>query len=56
MELGVKECVQCGADMIAPTCAEHLSDHCVCNVWSCEACGHQFEDLVYFVCAGAGGH
>jgi ribosomal protein L37AE/L43A len=45
--LFVRECVQCGANMIAPTRAEYLSDLCVRNVWSCEACGHQFEDLVY---------
>ena len=43
----VSECAQCGADMIAPKWSEHLSDHCVRNVWSCEACGYQFEDLVY---------
>jgi hypothetical protein len=42
----VKECVQCGADMIAAARAEHLSDHCVRNVWSCEACGYELEDLV----------
>ena len=47
MERCVKECVQCGADMIAPAWAEHLSDHCIRNIWSCEACGNQFEDLVY---------
>ena len=33
--------------MIAPTLAEHMSDHCVRNVWSCEACGYQFEDTVF---------
>jgi hypothetical protein len=33
--------------MIAPTRAEHLSDHCVRNVWSCEACEYQFEDTIY---------
>jgi C4-type Zn-finger protein len=32
--------------MIAPTRAEHLSGRCVRNVWFCEACGYQFEDLV----------
>ena len=37
-----KEYVQCGANMIAPT-----SEHCVRNVWSCEACGYQFEDTIY---------
>jgi hypothetical protein len=42
----VKECAQCGADMIAAAWAEHLSDHCVRNMWSCEACGYELEDLV----------
>jgi hypothetical protein len=46
MERCVKECTQCGADMIAPASAEHLSDHRVRNVWSCEACGYEVEDLV----------
>ena len=43
----VSECAQCGAKLIAPTWSEHLSDHCVRNVWLCEACGYQFEDAVY---------
>ncbi len=42
-----RECTQCGADIIAPEWAEHLSDHRVRNVWSCEACEYQFEDTVY---------
>jgi C4-type Zn-finger protein len=46
MERCVKECAQCGANMIAPARAEHLSDHRVRNVWSCEACGYQFEDTI----------
>jgi len=45
--VSVNECARCGAEMIAPKWAEHLSDHCVRNVWSCEACGHQSEDMVY---------
>lgn len=42
-----KECVQCGANMIAPTWSEHLSEHCVRNLWSCEACGYKFEETIY---------
>jgi len=42
-----RECMQCAADMIAPISSEHLSDHCVRNMWSCEACGYQFEDSIY---------
>jgi C4-type Zn-finger protein len=40
-------CPQCGEDIIAPEWSEHLSAHCVRNVWSCEACGYRFEDAVY---------
>jgi ribosomal protein L37AE/L43A len=41
------QCAQCRADIIAPEWSEHLSDHCVRNVWSCEVCGYRFEDAVY---------
>jgi hypothetical protein len=40
---------QCGADIIAPEWSEHLSEHRVRHVWSCEACGYQFEDTVYLL-------
>ena len=42
------QCAQCDAEIIAPEWSEHLSDYCVRNVWSCDACGYQFEDTVYF--------
>ena len=45
--VSVNQCAQCRADIIAPEWSEHLSDHCVRHVWSCEACGYQFEDTVY---------
>jgi ribosomal protein L37AE/L43A len=45
--LRVNECAQCGGDIIAPQWSECLSDYCIRNVWSCEACGYQFEDTVY---------
>jgi hypothetical protein len=41
------QCAQCGADIIAAEWSEHLSESYVRNVWSCEACGYQFEDTVY---------
>jgi C4-type Zn-finger protein len=41
------QCAQCGADLIAAAWSEHLPDSCVRNVWSCDACGYQFEDTVY---------
>jgi C4-type Zn-finger protein len=45
--VSVNQCAQCGADIIAAEWSEHLSESCVRNVWSCEACGYQFEDTVY---------
>jgi ribosomal protein L37AE/L43A len=43
----VRSCALCDADMIAPKCSEYVSEHCVRNVWLCEACGCEFEDKVY---------
>jgi hypothetical protein len=45
--VSVNQCAQCQADIIAPEWSEHLSDCCIRHVWSCEACGYQFEDTVY---------
>ena len=41
------ECAQCGANLIEPEWSEHFPDHRIRNVWSCGACGYQFEDTVY---------
>jgi ribosomal protein L37AE/L43A len=43
----VTECAQCGATIIAPEWSEHMSERCVRNVWSCEACGYEFEHAAY---------
>ena len=43
----VNQCAQCGADIIAAEWSEHLSERCIRNAWSCDACGYQFEDTVY---------
>jgi hypothetical protein len=43
-----RPCAQCGADIIAPEWSECLSTGGVRNVWSCEACGYDFEDSIYF--------
>ena len=45
--ISLNRCAQCGAHIVAAEWSEHLSDHCIRNVWSCEACGYQFEDMVY---------
>jgi hypothetical protein len=48
----ISKCPQCGAELIPAFAgmiwSEHRSDHCVRNVWSCEACGYQSEHTVYF--------
>jgi ribosomal protein L37AE/L43A len=42
------QCAQCGADLIEPEWSEHFPDRRTRNLWSCEACGYQFEDTVYW--------
>jgi ribosomal protein L37AE/L43A len=44
----VNQCAQCGADLIEPEWSERFPDHRIRNVWSCKACGYQFEDTVYY--------
>jgi ribosomal protein L37AE/L43A len=41
-------CPNCGAYVIAATWSERVSERCVRNVWSCEACGCEFETSAYF--------
>ena len=41
-------CAQCGAALIASIWAEHLDERHVRNLWSCDACGYQFETSAYF--------
>jgi ribosomal protein L37AE/L43A len=40
-------CAQCGAALNAPIWAKHLDKRYGRNLWSCEACGFQFESTVY---------
>jgi C4-type Zn-finger protein len=44
----MNQCAQCGADLIKPEWSEHFPEHRMRNVWSCEACGYQFEETVYY--------
>jgi len=41
------QCAQCGDVLIAPEWSEHVSERCIRHLWSCEACGHEFETAVY---------
>jgi hypothetical protein len=43
----VNQCAQSGAAIIAAEWSEHLSDHCIRNIWSYDACEYQFEETVY---------
>jgi len=40
-------CAQCGELLLAPDWAEHIDVHCIRHVWSCDACGYEFENWVY---------
>ncbi len=40
-------CPDCSAYIIAATRSERVSEQCVRNVWSCEACGFEFETAAY---------
>jgi ribosomal protein L37AE/L43A len=40
-------CPDCSAYIIAATRSERVSERCVRNVWSCEACGFEFETAAY---------
>jgi hypothetical protein len=43
-----RPCAQCGGDIIAPEWSEYLSNGHVRHIWTCESCGHGFEDSIYF--------
>ncbi len=42
------DCPQCSEWLLAPDWSEYLNDRCVRHIWSCEACGYQFETAVFF--------
>jgi cellulose biosynthesis protein BcsQ len=50
-KLTVNQCAQCGAGLITPEWSEHFTDHRIRRVWSCKACGYQFETHSLLVCA-----
>jgi predicted RNA-binding Zn-ribbon protein involved in translation (DUF1610 family) len=41
-------CTNCGDAMIAATSSKYVSERCVRNVWSCDACGFEFETAATF--------
>jgi ribosomal protein L37AE/L43A len=46
-------CAQCGENLIAPIWSEYVAERCVRHVWSCEACGYEFETTVYLRASAA---
>jgi len=40
-------CAQCGDTLVAPEWSEHVNERCVRHLWSCEACGYEFETSIY---------
>ncbi len=51
----VNNCAQCGEAIIAPVWAEHLGERRIRNIWSCEACGYQFETDIYLAATETAG-
>lgn len=41
-------CEQCDTPLTAPQWSEQVSARCIKHLWSCEICGYQFEQSVYF--------
>lgn len=44
-------CPQCNKSLLAPDWSEYLNERRVRHIWSCEACGYQFETDVFFAAA-----
>ena len=40
-------CAQCGATLAAPEWTEQISERRVRHLWSCDACGYEFETSIY---------
>ena len=41
-------CEQCDSLLTVPEWSEQVNVRCVRHLWSCDVCGYQFEQLVYF--------
>lgn len=49
----VAPCAQCGEALLAPEWSEYVNERCVRHVWSCDACGYEFETSVYLTLKSA---
>jgi len=43
----LRPCAQCGDALVAPEWSEHVNERCVRHLWSCDACGYEFETAIY---------
>ena len=41
-------CAQCGEVLFMPEWSEHVNEHRVRHLWSCDSCGYRFETVVAF--------
>jgi hypothetical protein len=41
-------CAQCGVTLFAPEWSEYLDDRRIRHLWSCDACGYEFESEVCY--------
>ena len=41
-------CAQCGKTLFAPEWSEYLDDRHIRHLWSCDACGYEFESEVCY--------
>ena len=44
----VVPCAQCGDTLFTPEWSEYLDDRRIRHLWSCDACGYEFESEVYY--------
>ena len=44
----VVPCAQCGDTLFAPEWSEYLDDRHIRHLWSCDACGYEFETEVCY--------
>ena len=44
----VVPCAQCGDTLFAPEWSEYLDDRHIRHLWSCDACGYEFESEVCY--------
>lgn len=46
---GRQICPRCDHMLVAPDASQHVCEQTIRHVWSCEACGNEFNTVVKFV-------